>query len=175
METRRMLAQSRGLFGRWSHVLLAFGTLLVPAFQSPLFAQDDSPTPEAGVGILEKVWWAIAFVGSIIALGFAVKFYKSMMEADEGNPKMIEIAGHVRDGAKAYLTQQYKVVFVFFVVICLLLGVAAYLGVQSDFVPFAFLTGGFFSGLAGYFGMKTATWASSRTAAGAQQSLNAGL
>ncbi len=175
METRRMLAQSRGLFGRWSHVLLAFGTLLVPAFQSPLFAQDDSPTPEAGVGILEQVWWAIAFVGSIIALGFAVKFYKSMMEADEGNPKMIEIAGHVRDGAKAYLTQQYKVVFVFFVVICLLLGVAAYLGVQSDFVPFAFLTGGFFSGLAGYFGMKTATWASSRTAAGAQQSLNAGL
>ena len=75
METRRMLAQSRGLFGRWSHVLLAFGTLFVPAFQSPLFAQDDSPAPEAGVGILEFVWWAIAFVGSIVALGFGVKFY----------------------------------------------------------------------------------------------------
>ncbi|MEE3369687.1 MAG: sodium-translocating pyrophosphatase [Planctomycetota bacterium] len=175
METRRMLAQSRGLFGRWSHVLLAFGTLFVPAFQTQLFAQDDSPVREAGVGSLEFVWWFIAFVGSIVALGFAVKFYKSMMAADEGNPKMIEIAGHVRDGAKAYLAQQYKVVFVFFVVICLLLGLAAWVGVQSKFVPFAFLTGGFFSGLAGYFGMKTATWASSRTAAGAQQSLNAGL
>ena len=175
METRRMLAQSRGLFGRWSHVLLTLGTLLVPTFQSSLFAQDTGADAAAGVPTLEVVWWAIAFVGSIVALAFAVKFYKEVMAADEGNPKMIEIAGHVRDGAKAYLAQQYKVVFVFFVVICLLLAFAAWVGVQSKFVPFAFLTGGFFSGLAGYFGMKTATWASSRTAAGAQQSLNAGL
>ena len=176
METRRMAAQSRGLFGRWSYVLLVLGTLLVPAFQSSLFAQDAGADAGGGVGVLEWIWWGIPFVGSIVALGFAMKFYRDMMSADEGNAKMIEIAGHVRDGAKAYLNQQYKVVFVFFVVIGLLLTFAAYgLGVQSEFVPFAFLTGGFFSGLAGYFGMKTATWASSRTAAGAQQSLNAGL
>ena len=176
METRRMLAQSRGLFGRWSCVMLALAALLLPAFQSSLFAQDAGAASAGEVGVMEWVWWGIAFVGSIVALGFAVKFYKDMMTADEGNPKMIEIAGHVRDGAKAYLAQQYKVVFVFFVVIGLLLAFAAYgLGVHSRFVPFAFLTGGFFSGLAGYFGMKTATWASSRTAAGAQQSLNAGL
>ncbi|NQU23401.1 MAG: sodium/proton-translocating pyrophosphatase, partial [Candidatus Nealsonbacteria bacterium] len=98
------------------------------------------------------------------------------MAADEGNEEMIEIAEHVRTGANAYLWQQYKVVFLFFVVIFGLLAYAAFgLDVQSKWVPFAFLTGGFFSGLAGWFGMKTATWASSRTAAGAQKSLNAGL
>ena len=99
-----------------------------------------------------------------------------VMAADEGNAEMIEIAGHVRTGANAYLWQQYKVVAIFFVVIVALLAYAAFgLKVQSQWVPFAFLTGGFFSGLAGWFGMKTATWASSRTAAGAQKSLNQGL
>ncbi|MCA9218697.1 MAG: sodium/proton-translocating pyrophosphatase, partial [Planctomycetales bacterium] len=99
-----------------------------------------------------------------------------MMASDEGTPRMVEIAGYVREGANAYLKQQYKVVAVFFLVIVILLAISAYvLGVQSKFVPFAFLTGGFFSGLAGWFGMKTATWASSRTAAGAQKSLNQGL
>jgi inorganic pyrophosphatase/K(+)-stimulated pyrophosphate-energized sodium pump len=132
--------------------------------------------PGGGLGALEYVYWGIAFIASLVALGFAIHFYKQMMTADEGNPTMIEIAGHVREGASAYLTQQYKVVFLFFVVIGVLLGVAAFvLDVQSRYVPFAFLTGGFFSGLAGFFGMKTATWASSRTAAGAQKSLNAGL
>ena len=150
--------------------------LLLPMFQLPLFAAEADSASSTGVGVWEYIWWGIAFVASIVALVFAVLYYKDMMAAEEGNPKMIEIAGHVRDGAKAYLVQQYKVVFVFFVVIGLLLAFAAYgLGVQSKFVPFAFLTGGFFSGLAGFFGMKTATWASSRTAAGAQQSLNAGL
>ena len=129
-----------------------------------------------GLGNLEYIFWGIAFVGSLVALGFAYHFFKTMMQADEGNDRMIEIAGYVREGAKAYLNQQYKVVAFFFVVIGVLLAIAAYgLNVQSRFVPFAFLTGGFFSGLAGFFGMKTATWASSRTAAGAQQSLNAGL
>ncbi|HET6882409.1 MAG TPA: sodium-translocating pyrophosphatase [Pirellulales bacterium] len=110
------------------------------------------------------------------ALVQAFLFYKSMKEADEGTPKMIEIAGYVRTGANAYLRQQYKVVAFFFVIIFVLLAVAAFvLKVQSEWVPFAFITGGFFSGLAGWFGMKTATWASSRTAAGAQKSLNQGL
>ena len=120
--------------------------------------------------------WAIAFVGSIAALVQAFLFYKWMMAQDAGNPKMVEIAGYVRSGANAYLRQQYKVVAIFFVIIFLLLAWAAFgLEVQSRWVPFAFITGGFFSGLAGWFGMKTATWASSRTAAGAQRSLNQGL
>jgi inorganic pyrophosphatase/K(+)-stimulated pyrophosphate-energized sodium pump len=120
--------------------------------------------------------WVVAFVGAIAALVQAWFFYKSMMAADEGNPRMVEIAGYVRQGANAYLRQQYKIVALFFVVIGILLGIAAFgLKAQSPFVPFAFLTGGFFSGLAGWFGMKTATWASSRTAAGAQKSLNQGL
>ncbi|MCA9143879.1 MAG: sodium-translocating pyrophosphatase [Planctomycetales bacterium] len=120
--------------------------------------------------------WGLAFTASVVALVQAFLFYKSMMAADEGNARMVEIAGYVREGANAYLKQQYKVVGVFFVVIVILLSIAAFvLKVQSEFVPFAFLTGGFFSGLAGWFGMKTATWASSRTAAGAQKSLNQGL
>ena len=122
------------------------------------------------------VIWLIAFVGSIAALVQAFRFYKSVMAADEGNERMVEIAGYVRQGANAYLRQQYLVVAGFFVVIVALLAWMAFgLNVQSKFVPFAFLTGGFFSGLAGWFGMKTATWASSRTAAGAQKSLNQGL
>ena len=119
--------------------------------------------------------WLLAFIGSLIALVQAFLFFKTMMAADEGTPRMVEIAGYVREGANAYLRQQYKVVGGFFVVIVILLGIAAFAKVQSPFVPFAFLTGGFFSGLAGWFGMKTATWASSRTCAGAQKSLNQGL
>ena len=119
--------------------------------------------------------WLLALTASIVALVQAYLFFKKMMTADEGNERMIEIAGYVREGANAYLKQQYKVVAGFFVVIVLLLTWAAYANVQSSFVPFAFLTGGFFSGLAGWFGMKTATWASSRTSAGCQKSLNAGL
>ena len=122
------------------------------------------------------VFWAIAFVGALVALGFAIFFFKKVMDADEGNEEMIEIATHVRVGAGAYIWQQYKVVTLFFIVIaCLLAWMAFGLRVQSQWVPFAFLTGGFFSGLAGWFGMKTATWASNRTAAGAQKSLNQGL
>jgi K(+)-stimulated pyrophosphate-energized sodium pump len=120
--------------------------------------------------------WLFALGGSVTALYFAFRFFKSMLASDEGNPRMIEIAGFVRQGANAYLRQQYMVVAAFFVVIGLILAFFAFgLGVQSKWVPFAFLTGGFFSGLAGWFGMKTATLASSRTAAGAQKSLNQGL
>ncbi len=119
--------------------------------------------------------WLLAFLGSLVALVQAFLFFKSMMAADDGTPRMVEIAGYVREGSNAYLRQQYKVVGAFFVVIVILLGLAVFAKVQSPFVPFAFLTGGFFSGLAGWFGMKTATWASSRTAAGAEKSLNQGL
>ncbi len=120
--------------------------------------------------------WFLALLGSIAALCFARYFYVKMMKADEGTEEMISIASAVREGANAYLWQQYKVVFIFFVVICIFLAFLAWgLGVQNKIVPFAFLTGGFFSGLAGWCGMKTATWASSRTAAGAQKSLNQGL
>ncbi len=117
----------------------------------------------------------IAPIGSIVALLFAWVFYKSMMSADQGNETMIEIAGHVKQGAKAYLNRQYKVVTIVFIVLLVILTILSFLGVQNPFVPFAFLTGGFFSGLCGYLGMMTATNASSRTAQGASQSLNAGL
>lgn len=120
--------------------------------------------------------WILALLASIAALVQAWMFYKTMMAADPGNDRMVEIAGYVRQGANAYLKQQYMVVAAFFVVIVILLAIQAFvLEAQSRFVPFAFLTGGFFSGLAGWFGMKTATQASSRTAAGAQKSLNQGL
>jgi inorganic pyrophosphatase/K(+)-stimulated pyrophosphate-energized sodium pump len=140
-------------------------------------AADAGSAATGGVNeVMVFVYWLIAFVGSIIALVFAIRFFKSVMAADEGTKEMIEIAEHVRTGANAYLWQQYKIVALFFVVIaCLLAFMAFKLEVQSPWVPFAFLTGGFFSGLAGWFGMKTATWASSRTTAGAQKSLNQGL
>ncbi len=125
---------------------------------------------------MDVLCWSVAFVGAAVALLQAKFFYESMIQASEGTPRMREIAGHVRDGANTYLDQQFKVVTAFFFVIAVLLGVAAFgLKVQSELVPFAFLTGGFFSGLAGWFGMKTATAASSRTAAAAKVSLNQGL
>ena len=159
---------------RWRVALMSLLVSLPAALASAKEAGDSAT--DGGLGSMEYVFWGIAFVASIVALIQAWLFYKSMMASDEGTPTMIEIAGHVREGAAAYLRQQYKVVTAFFVVIGLLLAFAAYvLKAQSGYVPFAFLTGGFFSGLAGFFGMKTATWASSRTAAGAQKSLNAGL
>ena len=122
------------------------------------------------------LYWLLALAGALAALYFAYQFFKAMMAADEGNDEMKSIAAAVREGANAYLKQQYKVVGIFFVVIWAFLMFLAWgLGVQNKIVPWAFLTGGFFSGLAGWCGMKTATWASSRTAAGAQNSLNQGL
>ena len=115
---------------------------------------------------MENALFWVAPIGSIIALIFAWIFFKSMMKADEGNEKMVEIANHVKDGAMAYLKRQYKVVTIVFIIILVILTILAFLGVQNPFVPFAFLTGGFFSGLCGFLGMKTATHASSRTAQG---------
>ncbi|NNJ70692.1 MAG: sodium-translocating pyrophosphatase [Kiritimatiellales bacterium] len=124
--------------------------------------------------VITSIWW-IAPIASIFALIFAVYFYKKMMGANEGNDTMIEIAGHVRDGAMAYLFRQYKVVIIVFVVLLVILQALALFGIQNPFVPIAFLTGGFFSGLCGFIGMKTATAASSRTAQGCSESLNRGL
>ncbi|MFC1763143.1 sodium-translocating pyrophosphatase [Planctomycetota bacterium] len=120
------------------------------------------------------LWW-IAPICSIVALYFAWDFYKKMMSAPEGTETMITIANHVRDGAYAYLFRQYKVVSGVFVILLLIFGALSYYGVQNPFVPVAFLTGGFFSGLCGFLGMKTATNASSRTAQGASEGLNRGL
>ena len=107
-------------------------------------------------------FWLVP-IASIVALGMAWCFFRQMMSADEGTPRMREIAGHVRSGAMAYLKQQYKVVTIVFVVLAVIFSFMAYvLEVQNPWVPFAFLTGGFFSGLAGFFGMKTATYASAR-------------
>ncbi len=119
--------------------------------------------------------WYIAPLASLLALGFAIYFYIKMMEAPEGTEKMIEIARHVREGAYAYLFRQYSVVTIVFVVLLAIFAFLAYKGVQNPFVPVAFLTGGFFSGLCGFLGMKTATNASARTAQGASKSLNSGL
>ena len=113
---------------------------------------------------------------SVIALFFAAWFYRQMRKEDEGTPTMKQIAQYVREGAMAYLKQQYKVVTIVFVILAVFFAILAYgFGVQNPWVPFAFLTGGFFSGLAGFVGMKTATYASGRTANAARRSLNAGL
>ena len=117
----------------------------------------------------------VVLAASVLALGFAYYFYRSMLSKDEGTELMKTIASHVRKGAMAYLKQQYKVVTIVFVVLALIFAVMAYFKLQNGIVWFAFLTGGFFSGLAGFFGMKTATYASARTANAARQSLNAGL
>lgn len=124
--------------------------------------------------MMNTIFWIIP-LASIFALIMARFFFKSMIKESEGTDRMKEIAQYVREGAMAYLNRQYKVVGKVFLVLVILLGVLAYLGVQNPFVPIAFLTGGFFSGICGYLGMKTATYASARTAHGASQSLNKGL
>ncbi|MBQ5981130.1 MAG: sodium-translocating pyrophosphatase [Prevotella sp.] len=124
---------------------------------------------------IPSVFWLVP-IASVVALCMAWFFFKSMIQADEGTPRMREIAKYVRDGAMAYLKQQYKVVLYVFIALAALFAFMAYgMGVQNPWVPFAFLTGGFFSGLAGFFGMKTATYASGRTANAARKSLDAGL
>ena len=125
--------------------------------------------------IIDNLFWIVP-IASVIALAFAYHFFRQMMREDEGTDLMKKIALHVRKGAMSYLKQQYKVVFIVFIVLMLLFVYLAFgLGVQNRWTPFAFLTGGFFSGLAGFFGMKTATYASARTANAAKNSLNHGL
>ena len=124
---------------------------------------------------IPSVFWLVP-MASVVALGMAFFFFRQMMGEDEGTPRMREIALYVRRGAMAYLRQQYKVVGIVFAVLCVVFAFMAYgLHAQNPWVPFAFLTGGFFSGLAGFFGMKTATYASARTANAARKSLDSGL
>jgi len=124
---------------------------------------------------METLFWFVP-AASLVALFFAWLFYHQMKKEDEGTPTMREIAQYVREGAMAYLKQQYKVVVIVFIVLAVLFAILAYgFHVQNAWVPFAFLTGGFFSGLAGYIGMRTATYASARTANATMRSLNAGL
>ncbi len=130
--------------------------------------------PVATVSAIPPIWW-IAPIASVLSLIFAVIFYKMMMSSSEGTDKMKEIAQYVREGAMAYLFRQYKVVGIVFIVLLVILALLAVFGIQNPFVPVAFLTGGLFSGLCGFIGMKTATNASARTAQGASQSLNLGL
>src|SRR5574344_1979113 len=124
--------------------------------------------------MLTSLFWLIP-VSSVIALFFVCLFYNQMIKNSEGTSRMSEIASFVRKGAMAYLRRQYKVVALVFIALIVILAVLAYMGVQNPFVPIAFLTGGFFSGLCGYLGMRTATNASLRTAQGASESLNRGL
>lgn len=124
--------------------------------------------------MISTIFWIVP-VAAITALLFAWIFYKGMKKQEEGTEKMQEIAAYVREGAMAYLKRQYTAVTKVFIVLAVLLAILAYMGVQNPFVPVAFLTGGFFSGLCGYLGMKTATFASNRTAWGASKSLNRGL
>lgn len=124
---------------------------------------------------MSDIFWFVP-IASIIALSAALFFFKQMMRTSEGNERMIDIASHVRKGAMAYLKQQYKVVGIFFIIMTVIFSILAYgMNLQNGWVPFAFLTGGFFSGLAGFFGMKTATYASARTANAAISSLNGAL
>ncbi|MEX0320737.1 MAG: sodium-translocating pyrophosphatase [Puniceicoccaceae bacterium] len=125
---------------------------------------------------MNSILFWITPAASIAALAFALIFFRSMMANSEGTDTMRSIAEHVRTGAMAYLKQQYKIVGIFFIAIFLLFAYLSYgLGLQNTWVPFAFITGGFFSGLAGFFGMKTATYASARVAQAASQSLDQGL
>ncbi len=121
------------------------------------------------------LFWFVP-VASLLALAFAAYFYKQMKAESEGTERMAYIAKAVRQGAMAYLKQQYRVVIVVFICLAAIFAVMAYVfKIQNEWVPFAFLTGGFFSGLSGFFGMKTATYASARTANAARNSMNSGL
>ncbi len=123
----------------------------------------------------QSLFWLAPF-GSLLALVFAYIFYSNMMAADPGSQRSQEIAGYVKEGAMSYLWSQYRVVGYFFLFAFAFFAFLAFvLHVQSPWTPIAFLTGGFFSGLAGYLGMITATNASNRTAAAAAKSLNQGL
>ncbi len=148
-------------------LLGAFGATAEESMLTPYSSGDmflDMPT----------MWW-LAPIAAIAALLMAHVFHSKVKAANPGNERMQEIARYVREGAMAYLKRQYKVVGIVFVVLCVILSVLAVLGIQNIFVPVAFLTGGLFSGLCGYFGMRTATLASNRTAQAASEGLNRGL
>ncbi len=138
--------------------------------QTILMAQEAAAARAA----LPWLWW-LGPLAAILALAYAYYFYRQLMGHSEGTPKMIEIAQAVRDGAMAYLTRQYRVVTVVFVFLFFVFLIMSYFKLQNPIVPFAFITGGLFSALCGFIGMKTATNASARTAHAASNSLNEGL
>ncbi len=167
------LLKSRGAMKVVPAVLLL---VLVAGVSVAIAAEAAAPTEEAAAESvsLPPIWW-IAPIGAVVALVFAAVFYAQVKRTSEGEEDMKRIAAHVREGAYAYLKRQYKVVAIFFIIVCAILYVMGRLGVQHEIVFVAFLTGGFFSGLAGFLGMKTATMASARTTYGTKQSLDAGL
>ena len=148
------------------------GLVGLPAIAA--FGEESGGSTVFGVMSLSAFWW-IAPIASALALFFAFHFYRKVKAANPGTEEMQEIAGYVQEGAMAYLFRQYKIVIIVFIVLLVILAVLAWFDIQNPFVPFAFLTGGFFSGLCGYFGMRTATMASSRTSEGCRHSLNQGL
>ena len=160
----------------WKRLIcVSAGGALTAAFAEVAAAQEGTQSGAALSGLEGILWW-VAPLGSIAALVVAFGFYTWMKRKDEGNETMQKIASYVRKGANAYLWQQYRVVAMIFVLLSVIFAILAYgFKVQNGFVPFAFLTGGFFSGLSGFLGMKTATRASNRTAAAAMTSLNQGL
>ena len=122
-----------------------------------------------------NVTTAVVFACAVIAILFAIANFYSVKKKPEGTKQMAAIAMKIRNGAMAYLSRQYKTVAVFFAVLFVVFIIMAAVGAMSWFAPFAFVTGGFFSALAGFVGMKIATYANSRTANGARESLNSGL
>ena len=174
MSRSRLTTRSRVLIG-----LLFGATLLLTCSVS--WGAGGTGDMSAAVGAaaggeiaIPGIWW-IAPIGALLALVAAFVLYKQVIAADEGDERMKEIARYVREGAMAYLSRQYKVVAIFFVVVCAILYWMGQVGVQHKLVFIAFLTGGFFSGLCGFLGMRTATLASNRTTHGAKESLNRGL
>ncbi|MCA9092970.1 MAG: sodium/proton-translocating pyrophosphatase, partial [Planctomycetaceae bacterium] len=162
---------------RRSWNLVAWAFLIFLGSSSSAWAAEEAASADIGrFDFLTLICWLGCAACSGIALYYALYFYKWMESQSEGNPDMVRIAGYVREGARAYLNQQYKIVGIFFAAAAVFLAIISFVfEAQSKLVPLAFLTGGFFSGLAGWFGMRTATLASSRTAEGARNSLNQGL
>ena len=162
-------------------IVFVFGALLILLPQ--LFSETENGAAEKSISASSSsymtvgwIGWTIAILSSITSLAFALYFYRSLMKESEGTDTMKQIAAYVREGANAYLTRQYKTVAIVFMGLVLFFCILAFgLKVMHPVVPFAFLTGGFFSGLCGYFGMKTATNASARTTHAAQTSLDRAL
>ncbi len=154
-------------------ILTLVGLAALGGFDSAFagVAHGTETAPEA----LPKLWY-LAPIGALMGLVFAFKYYRDVMASPPGDKLMVEIAGHVREGAYAYLGQQYKVVAIIFLLVAVVLSILAFvLDIQSRLAPFGFLTAGTLSGLAGFLGMRIATQASSRTAEAAKHSLNRGL
>ena len=156
--------------------LLVVGMLAVCSTTALAQTDEIAAVKDAAVETIAipAIWWT-APIGGVLALVFAHIFFRQVRAADPGDEKMQAIANHVTQGAYAYLKRQYKIVVIFFIVVGAALFVMGRIGVQHEFAFIGFLTAGFFSGLCGFLGMKTATMASNRTTQGVKESLNRGL